>query len=117
MMINRREVRVSEEVVDLLTAWFPDCGGIVNVDDALDAMYGHGVKDGELHLLLNKLSDEGVDDFIPYYLRETAPEKLISRLLVDLRELGFGTDEEIDGGDCVDKISEWFPALVEAIGE
>lgn len=59
-------IRVSQDVLDQFTAWFPDCCGIVDVGESIDAMYGHEIDEGPIFELLMVLERDGIERFTPY---------------------------------------------------
>ena len=60
-----KTIKVSSEAMDTFTSWFPDCNGVVDVDDCIDALGGYEITSGEFYDLIHSLEDQGVEQFTP----------------------------------------------------
>ena len=67
-------IEVPREVLEEFTGWFPDCNGLVDVSDAIDALHGYGILEGPIFDLLTSLDRDGVESFTPYCKEMTADE-------------------------------------------
>lgn len=91
-----QEIRISSEAMEQLTAWFPDCKGVIDVDDAWDALNGYNISTGEICDLIMKLQSEGVKEFMPFCKMELRDH--VSYMLLDTMSIERQL-EEIDVDD------------------
>jgi hypothetical protein len=63
------KIEVSAKILDTLADWFPDCKGTVDTSDAICALYGYEITEGEMFDFLTKLDEKGVEKFWPFCQR------------------------------------------------